>query len=79
MVVFAPAAKDVAQAGSGVDCQATNFQPWGVFVQALRNSSLRLRGWVGYLYHGLSVRRQLPWALGKPDIFQTWTISCSKR
>src|ERR1700737_579936 len=34
-----------AQAGSGVDCQATNFQPWGVFVQALRNNSLRLRGW----------------------------------
>src|SRR5215813_11815808 len=40
----APGAKDVAQADS-VDCQATNFQPWGVFVQALRNSSLRLRGW----------------------------------
>jgi hypothetical protein len=37
--------RTVAQAGSGVDCQATNFQPWGVFVQALRNNSLRLRGW----------------------------------
>src|SRR6516225_6162449 len=35
----------VAQVGSGVDCQATNFQPWGVLVQALRNNSLRLRGW----------------------------------
>src|ERR1700738_5720887 len=41
----APATNDVAQAGSGVDCQATNFQPWGVLVQALRNNSLRLRGW----------------------------------
>src|SRR5262249_8930245 len=31
--------------GCGVDCQAMNFQPFGVFVQALRNTSLRLRGW----------------------------------
>src|SRR6266516_1053220 len=35
----------LAQAASGVDCQATNLQPWGVFAQALRNSSFRLRGW----------------------------------
>jgi hypothetical protein len=32
-------------AGCGVDCHAINFQPSGVFVQALRNTSLRLRGW----------------------------------
>src|SRR6266403_5826629 len=32
-------------AGCGVDCHAMNFQPFGVFVQALRNTSLRLRGW----------------------------------
>ena len=31
--------------GCGVDCHAMNFQPFGVFVQALRNTSLRLRGW----------------------------------
>src|ERR1700755_1557944 len=31
--------------GCGVDCHAMNFQPSGVFVQALRNTSLRLRGW----------------------------------
>jgi hypothetical protein len=40
-----PALEALAQATSGVDCQATNFQPWGVFAQALRNSSFRLRGW----------------------------------
>src|SRR6266516_721296 len=32
-------------AGCGVDCHAMNVQPFGVFVQALRNTSLRLRGW----------------------------------
>ena len=32
-------------AGCGVDCHAMNFQPSGVFVQALRNTSLKLRGW----------------------------------
>jgi hypothetical protein len=32
-------------AGCGVDCHAMNFQPFGVFVQALRNTSLKLRGW----------------------------------
>src|SRR6516164_6435761 len=26
-------------------CNAMNFQPFGVFVQALRNTSLKLRGW----------------------------------
>jgi hypothetical protein len=31
--------------GCGVDCHAMNFQPFGVFVQALRNTSLKLRGW----------------------------------
>src|SRR5262249_24373884 len=31
--------------GCAVDCHAMNFQPFGVFVQALRNTSLRLRGW----------------------------------
>src|SRR5215471_961524 len=31
--------------GCGVDCHAMNLQPFGVFVQALRNTSLRLRGW----------------------------------
>ena len=31
--------------GCGVDCHAMNFQPFGVFVQALRNTSFRLRGW----------------------------------
>src|SRR6266487_419577 len=31
--------------GCAVDCHAMNFQPLGVFVQALRNTSLRLRGW----------------------------------
>src|SRR5262249_22841136 len=31
--------------GCGVDCHAMNFQPFGVFVQASRNTSLRLRGW----------------------------------
>src|SRR5262245_57072859 len=32
-------------AGCGVDCHAMNFQPFGVCVQALRNTSLKLRGW----------------------------------
>src|SRR5262249_53611853 len=32
-------------AACGVDCHAMNFQPFGIFVQALRNTSLRLRGW----------------------------------
>ena len=27
--------------GCGVDCHAMNFQPFGVFVQALRNTSLK--------------------------------------
>src|SRR5262245_23648163 len=31
--------------GCAVDCHAMNSQPFGVFVQALRNTSLRLRGW----------------------------------
>src|SRR5262249_48699652 len=31
--------------GCAVDCHAMNFQPFGVFVQALRNTSLKLRGW----------------------------------
>jgi len=31
--------------GCSVDCHAMNFQPFGVFVQALRNTTLRLRGW----------------------------------
>src|SRR5262245_32521276 len=31
--------------GCAFDCHAMNFQPFGVFVQALRNTSLRLRGW----------------------------------
>src|SRR5262249_43964542 len=31
--------------GCGVDCHAMNFQPAGVFVQASRTTSLRLRGW----------------------------------
>src|SRR6516225_1354168 len=31
--------------GCGVDCHAMNFQPFGVFVQAARNTSFRLRGW----------------------------------
>src|SRR5262249_62204490 len=31
--------------GCGVDCHAMNFQPFGVFVQASRNTSLTLRGW----------------------------------
>src|SRR6516162_307609 len=31
--------------GCGVDCHAMNFQPFGIFVQASRNTSLRLRGW----------------------------------
>jgi hypothetical protein len=30
-----PALEALAQATSGVDCQATNFQPWGVFAQHL--------------------------------------------
>src|SRR5262244_1249806 len=38
------APRPLAQATSGVDCQATNFQPSGVFAQALRNKSFRLRG-----------------------------------
>src|ERR1700745_1239340 len=38
------ARRPLAQAASGVDCQATNFQPSGVFAQALRNKSFRLRG-----------------------------------
>src|SRR5260370_33604374 len=38
-------AQALAQAASGVDCQATNFQPPGVFAQPLRNKSFRLRGW----------------------------------
>ena len=32
-------------AGCGVDCHAMNFQPFGVCVQALRNTRLKLRGW----------------------------------
>src|SRR5262245_11756617 len=43
-VVLAPAFERYG-VGCGVDCHAMNFQPFGVLVQALRNTSLRLRGW----------------------------------
>src|SRR5258706_15419458 len=43
--IFAASGKLAAVAGSGVDCQATNFQPCGVRVQALRNRSLSVFAW----------------------------------
>jgi len=42
---YAPNMAHCYVVGCGVDCHAMNFQPFGVFVQALRNTSLRLRGW----------------------------------
>src|SRR2546428_4953058 len=44
-VVLAAALEIPAHAGWGVDCQATNFHPCGVFAQALRNISLSVLGW----------------------------------
>ena len=43
--VFAPSGESLAHAGSGVDCQATNFQPCGVLVQALRKRRRSVFGW----------------------------------
>src|SRR5436853_1776707 len=44
-VVLAAALEMPVHAGWGVDCQATNFHPCGVFAQALRNISLSVLGW----------------------------------
>src|SRR5256885_16763816 len=44
-VVLAAALESPAHTGWGVDCQATNFHPCGVFAQALRNISLSVLGW----------------------------------
>src|SRR3989442_6351974 len=44
-VVLAAALEIPAHTGWGVDCQATNFHPCGVFAQALRNISLSVLGW----------------------------------
>ena len=43
--MVAPVGRHCYAAGCGVDCHAINFQPFGVFVQTLRNTSLKLRGW----------------------------------